>query len=129
MKKAILLTVFLLIPGFCMADNHGGAVVEMWKCELKEGKESDDVMANNKKWLAMTRKATGSEDVDSFMMNPVVGTLTKFVFADVYPDMATWAKAKSAEDTPEGEAIEATFNELMDCTDNRLFRSKRTSSD
>ncbi len=127
MKKVLILALLLIIPGIGMADNHGEVVVEMWKCELKDGKEMKDVEATNQKWLAMTRKTTGSEDVQSFMMNPVVGTLTKFVFADVYPDMATWAKVKSAEETEEGQAIEASFNDLMDCTDNRLYESKRTN--
>ena len=129
MKKVILMTVFLLIPGFCMADNHEKAVVEMWKCELKEDQKMEDVMATNKKWLAMTRKTTGNDEVNSFMMNTVVGTLTKFVFADAYPDMATWAAVKSAEESEEGKAINAAFDALMECTDNRLFNSKRTMVD
>lgn len=126
MRKMILAAIFLAAPGFILADNHGESIVEMWKCELNEGKEMEAVEANNKKWLAMTRKVTGSEDVHSYMMSPVVGTLNRFMFADVYPDMETWAKVKSAEDTEEGQAIEATFEELMECTDNRLFRSKET---
>ena len=127
MKKAILMTVFLLIPGFCMADHHSESIVEMWKCELKEGKKMEDVDANNKKWLAMTRKVTGSEEVQSFTLNPVVGSQNRFMFADVFPDMAAWAKAKSADETEEGKAINATFDELLDCAENRLFTSERTS--
>ena len=126
MKNVLLAAVFLLAPGFCMADNHNEAIVEMWKCEMKEGQKMEDVMANNEKWLAMTRKTTGSDEVQSYMMSPVVGTLTQFVFADAYPDMATWSKVKAAEETAEGEAIEAAFDALMDCTDNRLFKSKKT---
>ena len=95
MRKAIFLILLLAIPGICMADHHGEAVVEMFKCELKDGAKMEDVKANNQKWLAMTRKVTGSEDVQSFMMSPVVGSLGKFMFADVFPDMATWAKARA----------------------------------
>ena len=47
MKKANQMTVILLIPGFCMADQHRESIVEMWKCELKEGKKMEDVDANN----------------------------------------------------------------------------------
>lgn len=124
MKRLLIAIAFLIVPVLGLADNHDSAVVEMWKCELKEGKEMKDVEANNKKWLAMTRKTAGSEDVNSYMLTTVVGDQTKFLFADAYPDMKAWAAAKSADDTEEGEAIEAAFNDLMDCTDNRLYNSK-----
>ena len=124
MKKVLIAIVFLIVPVLGLADNHDTAVVEMWKCELKEGKEMSDVEANNKKWLAMTRKVTGSEEVNSYLLTTAVGDQTIFLFADAYPDMSAWATAKSADDTEEGEAIEAMFNELMDCTDNRLYNSK-----
>lgn len=123
MKKLLLAAVFLLAPGFCLADDHE-AIVEFWKCELKEGKKMEDVEANNSKWLAMARKTTGSDEIESYMLNAVVGDQTKFMFADIFPDMATWSKYKSADDTEEGEAIEAAFDEMMDCADNRLYKSK-----
>jgi len=125
MRNVLIAIVLLIVPVLGLADNHDTAVVEMWKCELKEGKEMSDVEANNKKWLAMTRKTSGSEDVNSYVLTTVVGDQTMFLFADAYPDMNAWAAAKSAGDSEEGEAIEAMFDELMDCTDNRLYNSKR----
>ena len=64
-----------------------------------------------------------SDDVRSYALSTVVGNLTKFVFADTYPNMAAWSAAKSAADSDEGKAIEATFENLMECTKNRLFES------
>lgn len=115
----------MLLPGLCLADNHDSAIVEMWKCELKDGKKMEDVEANNTKWLALTRKVTGSEEVNSYMMTTVVGDQTKFLFADAFPDMKSWSAAKSADESEEGSAIEAVFDDLMDCTDNRLYKSKK----
>ncbi len=124
MKKLILAAIFLITPGLALADNHESSIVEMWKCKLKDGKKMEDVEANNSKWLAMTRKVTGNDEVNSYILTTIVGSQGMFQFADIYPDMATWSKAKSAEDTEEGMAIEATFEELSDCTDNRLYMSK-----
>jgi len=123
LKRIILAVLLCFTPFLALADSGDIRVVEMWQCELKEGKEMGDVKANNTKWLAMSKKAGGSDAINSYSMSAVVGDLTKFMFIDSYPDMATWAKVKSAEDTPEGEAIEATFNELMECHKNRLFES------
>ena len=125
MKKVLLFTLFLLAPAWCLADNHDTAIVEMWKCSLKDGKTMEEVQAVNKRWLAMTRKVAGAEDINSYSLETVVGDLTIFGFADAYPDMATYAKVKAAEDTEEGEAIDAEFDALMDCSDNRLYKSTR----
>jgi len=125
MKKIALMMVFLLAPAWCLADNHDTAVVEMWKCKLKDGKTMEEVQAVNKRWLAMTRKVAGNDEINSYSLETVVGDLTIFGFADAYPDMATYAKVKAAEDTEEGEAIDDAFDALMDCTDNRLYKSTR----
>jgi hypothetical protein len=71
----------------------------------------------------MTRKEAGSDEVRSYALRTVVGDLTKFVFADTYPNMAAWPAAKSAEESAEGKAIEAAFEDLMECTKNRLYES------
>jgi len=123
MKKSILLIVFLMAPGFCLAAAGDKRIVEMWQCEAKEGKTAEEIQAHNTRWLAHTRKTSGSEDVRSYALATVVGDQSKFVFVDTFPNMAAWAAAKSAEDSEEGEAIENGFNELMDCEKNRLFES------
>ena len=125
MRKLVLFTLFLLAPGWALADNHDTSIVEMWKCSLKDGKTMEEVQAVNKRWLAMTRKVAGTEEINSYSLETVVGDLTIFGFADAYPDMATYAKVKAAEDTEEGEAIDAEFDALMDCSDNRLYKSTR----
>jgi hypothetical protein len=125
MKKVVLFTLFLLVPTWALADNHDTAIVEMWKCKLKDGKTMEEVQAVNKRWLTMTRKVAGSDEVNSYSLQTIVGDLTMFGFADAYPDMATYAKVKAAEDTEEGEAIDDDFDALMDCTDNRLYKSKK----
>ena len=124
MKKLLLAIVFLAAPGLALADDHT-SIVEFWKCELKDGVEMDDVKANNEKWLALTRKTAGTEEVVSYMLTTVVGDQSKFLFADVFPDMKAWAAAKSAEESDEGKAIEDAFDAMMDCEDNRLYKSER----
>ena len=125
MRKALWTVMLILIPGLCLADSHK-SIAEVWQCELKEGKEMKDVMANNKRWLAHTRKMAGTDEINSWSLQTAVGDLTKFVFIDGYPDMKAWAAAKSAEESEEGKAIEETFNLLMDCTKNRLYNATRT---
>lgn len=123
MKRFLLALVFCITPGLALAAPGETATVEMFHCKLKDGKTMEEVQANNTKWLAHTRKVTGSEDVNSYALTPMVGDLAGFVFADVYPTAAAWATAKSAEQSDEGQAIDDAFEALMDCTKNRLYKS------
>ncbi len=124
MKKLMLLALFLLAPSWALADDDT-AIVEMWKCKLKDGKTMEQAQAVNKRWLAMTRKIAGSDEVNSYSLETLVGDLTIFGWVDAYPDMATYAKVKAADDSDESKAIEAEFNDLTECTDNRLYKSTR----
>ena len=121
MRRMILAAIFCFTPLIALADAGDVRIVEMWQCELKEGQKMEDVKANNTKWLAMTRKEAASDDVRSYALSTIVGDQSKFVFVDTFPNLAAWSAAKSAE-SEEGKAIEASFNELMDCTKNRLFK-------
>lgn len=123
MRRMILAAIFCFTPLIGLADAGDVRIVEMWQCELKEGQKMEDVKANNTKWLAMTRKAAASDDVRSYALSTIVGDQSKFVFVDTFPNLAAWSAAKSAEKSDAGDAIEAAFEELMDCTKNRLFKS------
>jgi hypothetical protein len=122
MRKVILAAIFCFTPLISLADAGDVRVVEMWQCELKDGQKMEDVKANNTKWLAQTRKEAASDDVRSYALNTIVGDQSKFVFVDTFPNLAAWSAAKSAE-SEEGKAIEAAFEELMECTKNRLYES------
>ena len=122
MRRMIIAAIFCFTPLIGLADAGDVRIVEMWQCELKEGQKMEDVKANNTKWLALTRKEAASDDVRSYALSTIVGDQSKFVFVDTFPNITAWSAAKSAE-SAEGKAIEATFNELMECTKNRLFES------
>jgi len=120
MRRIILAFVFCFTPLICLANAGDVRIVEMWQCELKDGQKMEDVKANNTKWLALTRKEAASDDVRSYALSTVVGDQSKFVFIDTFPNLAAWSAAKSAE-SEEGKAIEAAFENLMECTKNRLY--------
>lgn len=122
MKKIFLTAVICMMPGICLAASGDERIAEMYMCELKEGKTMEEVQANNVKWLANTRKQAGNEEIRSYALEAMVGDLSHFYFIDSYPDLATWSAAKAAE-SDEGQAIEDAFNELMECTKNRLYKS------
>ena len=123
MKKLLITILLLNVPGLCLADDSRIAVI--FKCKLNDGKEMEEVQANNVRWLANARKTGGSEEINSYALEPQIGELNHFMFIDSYPDLATWAKAQSAEETEESKAINAAFEELMECEKNRMYKSTK----
>ncbi len=106
--------------GICLVAWADSRINEVWQCKLKEGKTIEEVRAVNADWLKFTNGNVEGGDVSSADVQPIVGKLDGFLFVDSYPSMEAWAAAKAAGDSDEGKAIEARFNELIDCTDNRL---------
>jgi hypothetical protein len=123
MKKLLIIILLLALPGLCLADDSNTVVI--FKCKLHDGKKMEEVQANNVRWLANARKNGGSEEINSYALEPQIGELDHFVFIDSYPDLATWAKAQSAEETEESKAINAAFEELMECEKNRMYKSTK----
>ena len=61
--------------------------------------------------------------INSRIVTPLVGDLGSFIFVDSFPNLASWSEAKAAMQSGEGQKIEAAFDELSDCTSNRLYTS------
>jgi len=121
MKRFLLAIAFLMAPVLCLADAGDTSVVEVFQCTSNEGKTADEVAAHNAKWLAFVRQTNA--DINSYGMQRVVGDGATFMFADIYPDLQVWGAVKNALDSDAGRALDEGFDDLLDCTSNRLYRS------
>jgi len=100
-------------------------IVASYTCKLKEGKKQKDVQAVNSKWLKWVRKNV-NENIESSMGTAVVGNQDMFLFADTYPDLATWAATQTALDSEAAKELEDMFDEVSKCTENRLWKFEPT---
>ena len=96
-------------------------VSEVYECEFEKGATLADVQAVNKKWLAFM-KANVSEDITSVAATAEVGDFDEFLYVDTYPDIETWAAARTASETDEGQAVENAFDDVMECDESTLYR-------
>ena len=122
MKKFIHAIVFCA-AGISLAAHADSRVVELWQCELEEGKTMEEVAAANGKWLAFVNKSVEGGDIHSYALESIVGDSTGFKFADTFPNRKAWAAAKDAIESPEGKAVEAGFEGIFKCSENRLYKS------
>jgi hypothetical protein len=120
--KRLFLGVFTSLALLCFsAGAWADKVSEVFECKYEKGATLADAQAVNSKWLAFIH-ANVSEDITSVAATVVVGDFDEFLYVDTYPDIETWAAAKAALETDEGQAIEAGFDDVMECNESTLYR-------
>ncbi len=126
MKKKISATVVALaafcLGGVAMADS----IAESWTCKVKEGKTIEDVQAKNSEWLKWINANVEGGGITSAIGTAVVGNAQSFIFVDTYPNLATWAAAKDALDSEAGDELDDLFEDVSDCSENRLWKIEDT---
>ncbi len=126
MKKLLPVTfvalVTLCLSGIAAADS----IAETFTCEVVEGKKIEDVQAKNSKWLKWINAHVDGGGITSSVGTAVVGNTDTFIFVDTYPNLATWAAAKDALDSDAGDELDDLFDDVSDCSENRLWKIEDT---
>ena len=126
MKKLLPVTFVALctlgLSGIAAADS----IVETWTCEVKEGKKIEDVQAVNSKWLKWVNEQVEGGGISSSVGESVVGNSERFIFVDTYPNLTTWAATKDALDSPAGNDLDELFEDVSECSENRLWKIEDT---
>jgi hypothetical protein len=116
--SVISASILLCLGSLAMAD----PVTEVWTCTLNDGKTAEDAHAVGKKWVAIARKLTGSDEITSSFVTTVVGDAGNFMWVDTYPSLSVWAQAQELfGDSDEYTSVGAALDELESCSANRLY--------
>ena len=126
MKKLLPVT-FVALCALCLSGIAAAdSIVETWTCEVKDGKKIEDVQAINSQWLKWVNDHVEGGGITSSVGESVVGNSDRFIFVDTYPNLATWAATKDALDTPEGGELDELFEDVSECSENRLWKIEDT---
>lgn len=71
-------------------------------------------------------RANVNAKIESAVGTQVVGEQNMFLFADTYPDLATWAATAEALDSDAADELDDLFEEISDCSQNRLWKFEPT---
>lgn len=124
--KTVCIAFYIIaLLGFSNAVNADSRVVQVWNCELKDGKSVEDAKAIHGKWKAWANSQPYGAKISARVATPLVssnvgaGTL---LMIDVYPSIEAYAADASAIDgTKEGQSLLAQFREVLDCHSNALY--------
>jgi hypothetical protein len=123
MKNLLLVTILAATFSFCGFANADTHVEEVWDCTLEEGKTMEQVNAINVKWVKFINKKVKGGGIDSRSVTPLVGDFSSFFFVDSFPNLQSWADAKAAMESKEGQKLDAAFDEVSECSSNSLYTS------
>ncbi len=101
------------------------SIVASYTCKLKEGKKIEELQAVNSNWLKWVRENV-NKNIISSVGTVIVGDLDMFLFADTYPDLATWAATQTALDSDAASELEDMFDEVSECSESRLWKFEPT---
>jgi len=118
-----ILVAFALV--FASNSVFADTIVAVFTCELKDGKKQEELQALNSKWLKWVRENV-NENIESSVGTAVIGDQDVFLFADSYPELATWAATQTALDSDAASELEGMFEEVGHCSKNRLWKFEPT---
>ena len=125
--KKLVSGAFVAIVALCLGSvASADGIVEAWTCEVVEGKTVEDVQAVNSKWLKWINDHVEGGGITSAIGTSIVGNTETFIFVDSYPDLTTWAAAKDALDSDAGDEMDDLFEDVSECSENRLWNIEDT---
>ncbi len=125
MRKIVSTVLFAVAVAFISSNVLADSIVAAYTCELKEGKKQEELQALNSQWLKWVR-ANVNENIESAVGTAVVGDQEIFLFVDTYPDLNTWAATQTALDSDAASELENLFDDVSDCSENRLWKFEPT---
>jgi hypothetical protein len=125
MKRTVLWTLVLLVL-FVAAPGYSGEAVQMWKCEIDDAVNEDQVEAHAANWLAAAKKVPGGENLQAFVLFPVAVNATgemDVMFVVVAPSFAEWGKFWDGYGDSDAADIEEDSMEMIVCPDSVVWES------
>jgi hypothetical protein len=125
MKKLItaaLAVTAMGVSGIASADNFAN----VYTCKLKDDVEMEAVQAANSKWLKFVNARVEGGGITSSVGTAVVGNQEVFLFVDSYPSLSSWAATAELLDSEAGEELDGLFDDLTECSENRIWKLEDT---
>ena len=118
----------MLMAGFSV--NADTRLEQVWTCTLNDGKTLEDLSAIHGKWLAWANKQAYGGDIRGYVASPFVGAeFSVVLLIDSYPDLVTYAADIDAYYAAEGQALDAEYDAVSNCTSSALYTVTESGSD
>jgi hypothetical protein len=125
MKSIIKFLIAALFAGsFSLANAD---VVEIWQCQLRDGKTVDDLRTASSAWMKAVKSMEGGAEVQAYHNFSVVAYdgENDFNFISITPDLAVWGKLANAYPGSAAQKADEAWGEVAECKGNSLWNSEK----
>jgi len=125
MRKLLMgLASGLGLLGFSLS-GYADTTVQVWECNLEEGKTRDQLETVSAAWTRAAKKQPGGSEIQVFLEYPLVaaGGAGSFNFVMTIPDSVSWGTFNHNYGGSAAEAADEAWEEVASCSENSLFSS------
>lgn len=102
-------------------------VVQVWQCNLLDGKTEADVMKVSSTWLAAHKSKKGGEELKVYLDSPLAANVGdgSFNFVMILPDPETWGVFAGGDHSSAASEADKAWNEVASCNGSSLWNSAK----
>jgi hypothetical protein len=121
-KLSILFAGIVLMAYISPA--HADSVVQLWTCQLNEGKTRAELTEVSKAWMEAARSMDGAEEFEGFLEFPIAADDgSVFTFVLVAGSATSWGTFQDAYEGSVAEKVDEDWGEVADCSKSSLWSS------
>ena len=104
---------------------YADSVVQVWECNLKDGKTRDDMTAVSTAWTKAARSMKGGSEIQVYLEYPLAagGGVGAFNFVMAVPDAASWGTFNDGYGGSAADEADTAWNMVASCTKSSLYTS------
>ena len=125
MKKAFIGSFTAALMLLFTAPAFADSVLQIWSCQLEDGKTPADLMAASSVWLKAAKSSDGGANVKATLEYPIVADAGdgKFSFVLIVDDTTTWGVFNNDYANSAAGQAEEAWGEVATCSKSSLWAS------
>ena len=121
-KLSMLVASVLLIT--CISAARADSVVQLWTCELNEGKTQAELVEVTVAWLNAATSMDSAKGFEVYLEFPIASdNLGVFTFVLVADNVKNWGAVEDAYAGSAAAEADEVWNDVADCSTSTLWNS------
>ena len=122
-SKLSMLVASILLIAFISPAN-ADSLVQLWSCELKEGKSQAELMEVSVAWINAVKSMDGAEEFEGHLEFPIASdNLDVFTFVLIADNVKNWGAFEDAYQGSAAAEADEAWGDVADCSTSTLWNS------
>jgi len=124
MKNELSMLVASVLLIAYISPARADSVVQLWTCELNEGKTQVELMEVSVAWMNAVQSMDGAEGFEGYLEFPIVSdNLDVFTFVLIADNAKNWGAFEDAYEGSAAAEADEVWGDIADCSTSTLWNS------